>query len=731
MQGFVSRLAMAACLLAGASPVFAQDAATGAEQQDTAAAAASTESGGLEEIIVTAQKRSESLQKTPISIVAMTGVDLEKKGIVDLTDLRSYVPALQVTPHPNSATTARVFIRGVGNNDDQITVDPSVAIYLDGIYIARGQGLSAEIAEVERIEVLRGPQGSLYGRNATGGAINYITRTPALGEFQAKQTLTYGNYGQFRTRTRVNIPIGDRLAVELAYLHSEKDGFVRNPGTGVRRWGDQRRDGYRAAVLWRPLDGLELRYSYDRSDINDTPPYIVAAPFYPIVADRPSAGSSFVRSLQRNDVTSQGHNFTANWDVSDNLTIKSLTGYRKLSNLTNQNYLTGAAGPFPLFLTGFDQDQKQWSEEVQLIGSAFDRQLEYVLGAYYFDEKGNSADFTAPTGRPRLDRSATIHNRAYALYGQASWRPAFLEGLYLTGGLRWSRDEREATLDQAVVPAVGAPTVLQRGTGNNQFSNVSPSAVIGYNVTPDVNIYAKYSKGYKTGGYNLRASTVQRFNEGFGPETLGSFEVGVKSTWLDDRLRLNVAAFRSNYKDIQTNVQLDVANPAITDVFNAGRARIQGVEFELTAKPVDSLTFSANYAYLDAKFQKITDPATGADITARYTFIEAPKHTLTLSGEYIFADTAIGMLTANVDYFMQSKKSASTGDARYIIGDYGLLNARLTLSEIPVGFGKWRLSAFGRNLTDKEYYVTHFAAGLPGAIFGEPRTYGLELVFEY
>jgi iron complex outermembrane receptor protein len=635
-----------------------------------------------------------------------------------------------VTPHPNSATTARVFIRGIGNNDDQITVDPSVAVYLDGIYIARNQGLSAEVAEVERIEVLRGPQGSLYGRNATGGAINYITRAPELGEFSAKQTLAIGNYDQFRSRTRVNIPVGDRFAVELGYLHSQKDGFVDNSGTGVARWGDQRRDAYRAAILWQPTDALQLRYTYDRSDINDTPVFMVAAPFYPRMADRPTAGSPLVRNLMPNDATSQGHNLTISWEVADDVTLKSLTGYRKLSSITNQNYLTGVVGPFPLILTGFDQKQDQWSEEVQLVGSALDRRLDYVLGAYYFDENGESADYSAITGRPRMDRVATIHNRAYALYGQATFRPAFAEGLYLTGGLRWSRDEREARLDQSIVPATGSPTVLPHGMGNNHFSNLSPSFVIGYNASAQINIYAKYARGYKTGGYNIRASSVARFNEGFGPETLASFELGIKSSWLDNHLQTNLALFRSNYRDIQTNIQSDPSNVAITDVFNAGKARIQGFELDVIAKPIDALTLSVNYAYLDAQFQEILDQS-GNDITFRYTFVEAPKHTLTTSLEYRFPETTIGVLTANIDYFMKSKASTSTADPRYVIGDYGLLSARLTLSDIPVGFGNWRLSAFGKNLTDKEYYIAHFNGGLPSAIFGDPRTYGLELSFEY
>ncbi|ARS28926.1 TonB-dependent receptor [Sphingomonas sp. KC8] len=720
MNGLVSRRAVTACLLMFATPAFAQDAAP----VDAAA------SDGLEEIVVTAQKRSESVQKTPISIMAMTSADIEKKGIVDLTDLRSQVPSLQVTPHPNSATTARVFIRGVGNNDDQITVDPSVAVYLDGIYIARGQGLSAEIAEIERIEVLRGPQGSLYGRNATGGAINYITKAPRLGEFGAKQALTIGNYDQFRTRTSINVPIGDTLAVELAYLHSEKDGYVKNLGTGVKRFGDQRRDAYRAAILWQPTDSIELRYSYDRSDINDTPQYMVFAPFYPNVADRPTAGSAAVSNLEANDVTSQGHNLTASWEVADNVTIKSLTGYRKLSNVTNQNYLTGVFGPFPVYLTGFDQSQKQFSEELQVIGQLFDDQLEYVIGAYYFDEKGDNSDYAIPFGRPQLNRFATIKNSAYALYGQATLRPSSLEGLYITGGLRWSRDERKATLAQESVLG-GVTTVLPSGAGDNSFSDVSPSLTIGYNVNPDVNVYGKYAMGYKTGGYNLRASNIQRFNAGFGPETLNSLEFGVKSSWLNNRLRANLAVFRSQYKDIQTNVQVDANRPELTDIFNAGKARIQGFELDLTAKPTSALTVSANYAYLDAKFQRIIDPLTGNNITSNFTFVEAPKHTLTVGAEYAFPETPIGQLTANIDYFMQSKKSTSTSDPRYVIGDYGLLNARLTLSDIPVGMGNWRLSAFAKNLTDKEYYIAHFNGGQPAAMFGEPRTYGLELTFEY
>ena len=716
-------------LMLSAAPALAAPAlaapALAADEQDQPS------DGGLGEIVVTAQKRAEPLQKTPISIVALTADDIAKKGIADLTDLRSQVPALQVTPHPNSATTARVFLRGVGNNDDQITVDPSVAIYLDGIYVARGQGLAAEIAEIERIEVLRGPQGSLYGRNATGGAINYIARQPRLGEFHARQSLAYGNYDQFRSRTSVNVPVGETLAVELAYLHSSKDGFVRNLGTGVERFGDQRRDAYRAAVLWQPAPSFELRYAYDRSDIADTPAFMVSAPYYPRMAVRPTAGSPAVRDLAANDVTAQGHSLVASWNASDEVTIRSLTGYRKLANFTNQNYLTGVAGPFPVFVTTFDQNQRQWSEELQVVGSALDRQLEYTLGAYFFDEKAFSYDTTVPTGRATTLRTATVRNRAWALYGQMTWRPEALAGVYLTGGLRWSRDSRKATLDQTSVALNGTRTVRPQGRGDNSFTDVSPSVILGYDVNRDVNVYAKWSRGYKTGGYNLRASTIARFAEGYGPERLDSFEFGLKSSWLDNRLRANVAVFRANYRDIQVNIQSDPENPAVTDIFNAGEARIQGIELDLTAKPSRALTVNANYAFLDAGYRRITDQITGANIASRFNFVEAPRHTLTVGAEWTLPETPLGVPSATVDYYMQSRKFSSTTDARYIVGDYGLLNARLSLSEIPVGFGKWRLSAYARNLTDTKYYIANFSAGLPAAFFGEPRTYGIELNFEY
>ncbi|HEY4548189.1 MAG TPA: TonB-dependent receptor [Pedomonas sp.] len=685
----------------------------------------------LEEIIVTAQKRAESLQDTPISIAAITARDLENSGIKDLTDLGSEVPNLQVTPHPNSATTAKIFLRGVGNNDDQVTQDPSVAVYLDGVYVARSQGLAMEVAELERIEVLRGPQGSLYGRNATGGAINFITRAPELGKLEGEQKLSFGNYDQFRSRTRLNIPIGDTLAVELAYLRTEKDGYVQNRGTGVDRFGDQRRDAYRAALRWQPSDVLEVRYSYDRSDVNDTPGYIAHVPFYPLKAERPTEGSPAVADLRRNDVSAQGHNLTLSWEAAESLTIKSITGYRKLSNETNQNYHTGVFGPFPIFITAFDSDQKQFTQELQVVHDALDRQLEYVLGVYYFDESADSFDTTSVPRRPRSERTVTVDNKAYAAYAQATYTPAWLdERLHLTLGTRWSRDERKATLQDAVVPAGGAPILGLPGAGDKSFENFSPSAIVRYDLSDATNVYAKVVTGYKTGGYNVRATSVERFNQGFDEENLISYELGLKSTLLEDRLRLNAALFWTSYDDIQINVQSDPNDVSRTDVLNAGKATIKGLELDITARPTRGLSLSLSYAYLDAGYDRILD-GSGRDVTDQYHYVNAPKNTIKAGLEYQFPQTAIGSPAFFLDYYFQDKKLSSSTNGNYIVGDYGLLDARITLTDIPVAAGDWSLALYGRNLTDKEYYADHFNAGAPSAYFGEPRTYGIEMAVRF
>lgn len=688
----------------------------------------------LEEVIVTAQKREESIQDTPISLVAFDSTTLEYRGINTLVDMGPNVPNLQLTPHPNSGATVRVFIRGVGNNDDQITQDPSVAMYLDGVYIARSQGLAMEVGDIERVEVLRGPQGTLYGRNATGGAINFVTVAPSLDSIEFKQVFTLGSQEEFRSKSVLNLPVGDTFAVKLGYLYAERDGFVENTGTGEDRFGDQKRDAFRLDALWQPTDLVSLRYAYDRSDIKDTPVFVDVAPLYPEQGERPDEGDPNVTGLESNDITSQGHSLTATWDINGNSTFKSITGYRELDNYTYQDFHTGVLGPFALFISPIETEQEQFTQEFQLLGTAFGNSLDYILGAYYFTETAETSSSTIIEIQQKTTMSSSeVDNTAYALFGQATYTPDILEQrLHVTLGARWSVDQREASLLRAEKPDDGSIVTQPQGNGDADFNNFNPSLVLAYDLTDDINVYGKVVSGYKTGGFSTRASSIERFEEGFDPETLISYELGFKSQLWDSRIRLNAAVFFADYDDIQVSVQSDVNDPTRADVLNAGEAEIKGLELDFTALLTESLTMTLNYGYLDAEYTKVGD-ATGTDVSDQFRFINAPEHSYNLDLDYRFPSLPFGQFIATLNYSWQDEKYTDTIAApdEYIVDEYGLLNARLTLAEIPITHGDLRVALWGRNLGDEEYYISHFNAGFPSAIYGAERTYGIDFIYEY
>lgn len=689
---------------------------------------------GIEDIIVTAQRREESLQGIPLSLIAIGRQSLENYNIYDINDLQTVVPTVQITPYPALASSSRVFIRGVGNTDDQVTSDPSVAVYYDGVYVARTQGLGAELADIERIEVLRGPQGSLYGRNATGGAINYISRPPNLEGFNIKQTVMVGNYEQFRSRTALNIPLSNTIAVGLSYLHSERNGVVSNLGTGKKRFGDLERNAYRIAARWVPADAIDVRYTYDRANIKDTPVFLSAMLSYPKMIHRPKRSSSHVENLRAVDTTIQGHSLTASWELSDAITIKSITAYRKLDNDSYQDYIAGVFYNGPTIHSSYVLNEDQFSQEIQLTGDLFNERLSHIFGAYYFKETADTWDQVSVYvfAPQQTTRYVDMSSKAYAFYGQLTYRPQIFDGLYFTSGLRWSRDNRKARRRGYAEPIGGGFHQNDSPAyGDRSFSNVSPSVILGYDTSEGFNLYAKYGRGYKSGGFNNRASNAEMFNRGYGEETLDAFELGLKSTWFNNQLRVNLALYRSEYKDIQTSIPSDPNNVTISDVFNAGRARIQGNEVEVSFLPTHDFKISANYAYLDAKYTKIRD-LSGKDISGNYVFINAPRHMLNLAADWDIAETSIGRFSVFVDYALQSSKYTQANLPTYKIKGYGILNGRASLSNIPTGFGgDWKFSVFGKNLTNKVYLRDLMPTIVPVSIIGDPRTYGIELTVEY
>lgn len=713
---------------------------------DIAQAQAPAPAPALEEVVVTAQKREEYLQDTPISLVALGSTQLENLGIVAIGSLGSNIPNLQLSPHPNSAATPRVFIRGVGNFDDQITQDPSVAVYIDGVYVGRNQGMGMEVADIRRIEVLRGPQGALYGRNATGGAINFVTQAPELGEWGFGQQFTIGRRDEFRSRTMLNIPAGDRFAARVSYLTSEKDGFIKNLGRGTGTYGAEDHEAMRADLLFQATDNLDIRYAYDRSRLKDSPYYL--APTTPGAAPRrPSRSHAGGQLIKRGDATTSGHQLTVNWRLNDTLTLRSITAHRDLDSYLYQDYFSGTGRPNTPFWIDSDIEQDQFSQEFHLLGDAFDGQLEYTLGLYYFQEDGigRTVNWLPGFGIYQFSEADT-DNEALAAFGQATYTPAALDRLHVTVGVRWSRDERRADLlkhnglinfHSTDYTDVSAGDVLQPsvagGSGKKKFNDVSPSLTVAFDLTDDINIYAKVVDGYKTGGFNVRASTIGFFEQGFDEETLRSYELGMKAQWLDNRLRTNLAVFEADYDDIQINAQTDLTNPAVADILNAGQATIRGAELEVTALLREGFTMSLQYGYLNARYDEVLD-GFARNVTNNFEFVNAPRHSYTLDATWDIAATAIGLFTANVNYTWQDEKfiTATTNFGEYKIDDYGLLHARLTLDEIPgLPAGSLKVSLWGRNLENKEYCLLNAPGFGTYRAWGEPRSYGVDLAYRF
>jgi iron complex outermembrane recepter protein len=711
------RVAFALALLAG-SVLSGRASAQGAD-----------DSSRVEEIVVTAERREQSLRDTPISIVAMSPRTLENRQITGISDLASQVPALKLTPHPNASTTPRVFIRGIGSGDDTVTQDPSVAVYVDGVYIARQGGLATEVADLERIEVLRGPQGSLYGRNATGGAINFITKSPVLGQFSGRQAIELGSRNLFRARTSLNIPIGDTAAIQIGYLHSQQDGYVKNTGPGIDRWGDKYRDAFRLAARWAPSDKLDFRYVYDGADVRDTPPYMPQVPLYPAVGVRPTEGPPQVVNLQRNSTVPQGHALTTTWDANDHLTVKSITSYRVLRNRTNQNFLPGP--PSPLTVNFFRDRNEQFTQELQFVGDLLDGQVKYVAGAYYFEEDSKTFFYTIGRNAIRVDRYITARNTAVAGFGQVIYTPDVLDSrLHLTLGARYSRDGRQATLQTVNNPPVGAPMASVPGAGKRSFDDFSPTLTAAFDVTPEVNAYVKAARGYKSGGFNVRASTVARFDAGFEPEHLTSYEGGVKASLLDHRLEANLAAFTYDYRDIQVSVSSDPLNPPLRDVLNAGKGKFSGWEMDVTAAPVRGLSLTANASSLSAKYQTILD-STGRNVASSYVVSDAPRYSYSLAADYRTALSSLGELGMFVAWNWQDRQYTNSADRRYVQHPYGLLSARVSVSKIKAGPTDLTLAVWGQNLTNKTYYAVFTNIGAPAAVFGDPRSFGVSLTADF
>jgi iron complex outermembrane receptor protein len=754
-------------------------------------AMAQNRSSMLEEVTVTAQHRTESVISTPVSLFTMNTEQLEKHRIDSIADLNGLVPNLNIDSFPANNQTLRLFIRGVGLSDTQITQDPAVGVYLNGAYIARSTGLTFDVAELQRIEVLRGPQGTLYGRNTTGGAIKLITRKPDLDALTFDQTLGTGNRDMFRSKSSVNIPFAEKYAAKAAYFYEDVEGYTKNDGPGGS-FGDRKSKGFRLDLRADLSDELTLDYGFDDSRIkyyNYTAQAVIprasssadlqsiigaiVEPYIDYSNNRFSSLATTV-PLEPTDTHIKGHTLNANWTINDQMSLRSITAWRELHDKTYTDFASGSAEGFridfndvviapeggedrlDLHLTRPNLKQEQFSQEFQLLGNVGDS-IEYLTGLYYFWEEADEDVepihhlFSAsPFGGGTIYRLSgernKIENDTYAFFAQGTWTPDILEQrLHLTLGGRTSKDSREAKRKVTDWTVIGTDTSLSTllppdsfdANPDRDFDDTSFTAIVQYDLQESINVYAKYAGAYKSGGFNIRDPEEKAFSDGFDEERLNAFEIGLKGEILDRRLRFSTVAFHQEFDDYQFNFQIPgtIGN---TRVFNLDEGEMSGVEIELTAMPTIGLMLQANYAYLDSKLDDVDNPFYDPEnelsepIVAGGSFPNAPEHSYSFVADYTFPATSFGVLSANASYNYVGKRNEDSPTTYR--DSYQLINARVALSEINGLGGQWQIAAWGKNLADHDYEA--FAMdNLPQAsravIWGDGRSYGLDVIYRF
>jgi iron complex outermembrane recepter protein len=689
---------------------------------------ADTQTEPLEEIIVTARKRDQSLQDTPLAISVLTSRQLGILGITSLDGLAdSIIPSLRINPNGASPGSLHIAIRGDGGFDvGQPTRESSVAIYLDGIYFGRAQGLNRELADLKQVEVLRGPQGTLFGRNSTSGAVSFTTHKPT-GEFGIKQFLSAGSYDELRSVTHVNLPTFANVSTKISYMHSQRDGWVRNTLPGQSDFNEYEKEGMGLSLNWSALENLSVEYNYDQSSIDTAQVYfqLYEDTIGVIGRERDRETSTrFPLVLDPVKVDTTGHSLVSQWELTDSLTIKSLTAYRELSEDGFNNY--GGTLYFSGVIFNEDTEQEQYSQEFQLIGKH--GIVEWVAGLFYFKEDTLfglqnliSLDPSYNPINPPLAVTSIVpvvsDAKSFAVYGQGDIE--LNDRTNLSIGLRRTTDRKTASRDSIKSPDIDS-------------KHTDASIALNYEVTENVSTYLRWATAYKAGGYNARSRTFLPFDE----EVVKSWELGLKSEWLDRRVRANANAFRNDYKDKQFDFS-DPNNPLVIDTLNATKgSKISGLEIDITAQIYSELQFGIHYTYLDGDMPIQPHPD-GSGALQQFSFAQTPQHAGAFTVDYKAKPWDFGVLSTHLnitstDNYAHSSFASSREDA------YTLVNGKISLSQIDLmpgsSSGNLSISLWGKNLTDKEYVTIGFPIGTPAYTviqsFGTPRTAGIDINFE-
>ena len=765
---------------------------------------------GLGDIVVTARRTSENLQSVPVAITAFSGAQLQQQNARTVSDVAALTPGLQINYSTNTPAGAIFTIRGQTVQDPISNQDPSVGVYVDGLYWARAYGANAELLDVNGVQVLKGPQGTLFGRNTTGGAILLTTNDPKPNAVSGLVSATYGRFN-YRTVTGVlNLPlVEDKLAVRVAGQLIKRDGYIHDINNGVML-GNLNSYTVRSKVLVRPTETLSIVVSgewYRSKTLNEPQRLVYASPTSPSAisavteidgsaaatalgcfspgvgaACRTRASALFSDSIAKNQgnnadlntiprsyVKTQTYSATATLDMSFGA-IKAIGGYRKVRSFAmndgdGSRFQLSDRGPGFGYPGNYGNNATltQFSGELVATGKAFDNRLDFAAGLYYFHESGNDGSVArslaaiTPTGRVFY---GYIDNDSQSVFGQATYH--LTRALSLTGGLRYSLDDRRLTSNNGVFPAPGPPTPANTtcvvapvcpATRQNSFTGISYTASIDYRVSDGILAYVKTAKGYRSGGENLRMTNAAGFIP-FKPENDYSYEGGLKTEFFDHRLRVNVAGYYTILKDIQRTITVVSPGGIATVITNAGRADFYGGEFEASAALPGGFRLDGTLGYTHPKYVKFID--NGFD-RSRDAFYGVPKWTASISpswaGRFDFGKIMLradfsyqsDMNVSPVAFYTDSAgvlRDAQNGNAvspvdaaGYLRGAtdkaHWLVNAR---AGITVMDGRVDLALWGKNLTNKRDYVAAFvlpSLGFAAAGKREPRTFGVTATVKF
>lgn len=699
----------------------------------------------VDDIVVTAERRSTNLQDTPIAVTAITAEQLQARGVQSVRGLENLVPGLSIGSQTNGpgANSATFWLRGLGQMRAGNGSEPSVPLYIDDFYYPGIAGNVLRAMDIAQVEVLRGPQGTLFGRNSLGGAVRYTTRRPQA-TFGGFLEGTYGSYDRQDLIGALNLPFGDKFAVRLTGATLETGGFVDHVADD-EKGGSTKNTLFRIQAQYKPTDALSFNLAYEDSDSSSRG----STAYIPVISEsgvlaarwnaRPTNTPRFTQALASpciycnygglpvddfDDARATHLRFTGEWDVSDQLTLKLLSG-RSIIDDTWSNDLDGTPAGGRQYS---DSRVESQSHELQAQGDLFAGRLQYVAGVFYYDEtySATGGQFAPNAAGLIVESRSAYTNTRESLSAYTNLTYSLTPQLKVTGGLRVGTEDISIAT-QNLLPVAGA-----KDSGSLSETTTLPLVRVQYDWSDDIMTYASVSRGARAGGFNIVPATADAI--GFNSEAVTSYETGARMAFLGRRVTINPTVFYTDYQDMQINRQYTPPPPApplpTSILENAGQAHIFGIELESAAFVTEHLRLQVAAAYMEGAFDELNP---GVGVTLGSPLPRLPKWFYSVGAAYNIDHGSGAATRFNLDYGWRSAQYGSASDVDAVRLDaYGLLNGQV---EYTSPDGRWKFAVFGTNLTDEEYLTGGLnllsLVGILRYDMGRPRELGARLRYAY